>query len=206
MLEVATTTKQCGKCLELLDVNNFRLRKPGSHLYQSYCRPCERQHWRNWRQENQVSEIKRLREYYGASKKRILAYKKESRRVNNDLFLKREKINRERRGDLHRLVNKKWRDANLEKVRAYAKTNKAKRKNASTFKVEANYLVALKNKPCFECGNTGQIHIDHIVPISRGGNHSVGNLMPLCASCNLSKGAKTYMEWRVWKMKNARKP
>lgn len=40
-------------------------------------------------------------------------------------------------------------------------------------------------------------HIDHILPWSRGGEHSVENLCVSCASCNLSKGAKTPDEWRV---------
>lgn len=37
---------------------------------------------------------------------------------------------------------------------------------------------------------------DHVVPLSRGGTHSVGNLLPACRSCNLSKGKKFLTEWR----------
>jgi 5-methylcytosine-specific restriction endonuclease McrA len=31
-------------------------------------------------------------------------------------------------------------------------------------------------------------HIDHIVPLSRGGSCDRGNIQYLCAPCNLSKG------------------
>ena len=38
---------------------------------------------------------------------------------------------------------------------------------------------------------------DHVVPISRGGCHSIGNLVPSCRSCNRSKGRSTVTEWRA---------
>lgn len=36
----------------------------------------------------------------------------------------------------------------------------------------------------------------------RDGRHAIGNLIPLCQSCNSSKRDKTLMEFRVWKMRN----
>jgi 5-methylcytosine-specific restriction endonuclease McrA len=38
-------------------------------------------------------------------------------------------------------------------------------------------------------------HLDHVVPLSRGGTDTESNIVPACASCNLSKGAKTLAEW-----------
>lgn len=50
---------------------------------------------------------------------------------------------------------------------------------------------------CAYCGDTeGPFHLDHIIPWSRGGDHSLGNLTISCATCNLSKGDKTPEEWR----------
>lgn len=43
--------------------------------------------------------------------------------------------------------------------------------------------------------------MDHIIPVIRGGNHSIGNLTPACASCNASKNHRTVMEWRLSKPK-----
>lgn len=51
---------------------------------------------------------------------------------------------------------------------------------------------------CAYCGATdGEFHIDHILPRSRGGGSGLDNLAWSCASCNLSKGAKTPEEWTV---------
>lgn len=50
---------------------------------------------------------------------------------------------------------------------------------------------------CVYCGSTdGPFHFDHVMPFSRGGDHSVENLAIACASCNMSKGAYTLDEWR----------
>ena len=32
---------------------------------------------------------------------------------------------------------------------------------------------------------------DHIVPLSRGGKHTISNVMPLCARCNYLKNTRT---------------
>jgi len=45
---------------------------------------------------------------------------------------------------------------------------------------------------CYICGTTVwlgvNLHMDHVVPISRGGVHCADNLRPACRFCNLSKG------------------
>jgi 5-methylcytosine-specific restriction endonuclease McrA len=46
---------------------------------------------------------------------------------------------------------------------------------------------------CAYCGDTidkDDSHIDHIRPKSRGGTNHAFNMIPVCKSCNLSKGAK----------------
>jgi 5-methylcytosine-specific restriction endonuclease McrA len=37
---------------------------------------------------------------------------------------------------------------------------------------------------------------DHVYPLSRGGSHGIGNVLPVCRPCNLSKGAKFLIEWK----------
>jgi 5-methylcytosine-specific restriction endonuclease McrA len=38
-------------------------------------------------------------------------------------------------------------------------------------------------------------HVDHIIPLARGGSDGPDNLQLLCPPCNISKGARTMLEW-----------
>ena len=47
---------------------------------------------------------------------------------------------------------------------------------------------------CQLCGATAadgyKLHVDHIIPVSKGGKTEMGNLRTLCERCNMGKGAK----------------
>jgi len=36
--------------------------------------------------------------------------------------------------------------------------------------------------------------MDHVVPLSKGGEHSIENIVPACLSCNAGKGAKSWLK------------
>jgi 5-methylcytosine-specific restriction endonuclease McrA len=40
-------------------------------------------------------------------------------------------------------------------------------------------------------------HCDHVVPFSRGGTHTLDNLVTSCAACNIAKGDRTPEEWKA---------
>lgn len=50
---------------------------------------------------------------------------------------------------------------------------------------------------CVRCGRGREdgvkLHVDHIVPVSRGGKSTMDNLQTLCEDCNCGKGNK-YLE------------
>ena len=54
---------------------------------------------------------------------------------------------------------------------------------------------------CFYCKDKlgMDFHIDHKVPIAKGGNHALENLALACMPCNQEKHAKDIHEYRTWR-------
>ena len=51
---------------------------------------------------------------------------------------------------------------------------------------------------CYYCGSLTpaiDLTMDHIVPLSRGGKTTKGNVVPACKSCNSKKKNQLLMEW-----------
>jgi len=52
-------------------------------------------------------------------------------------------------------------------------------------------LKLLESNPiCAKCESEYRLTVDHIIPLSKGGNNELSNLQVLCAECNASKGNK----------------
>lgn len=48
---------------------------------------------------------------------------------------------------------------------------------------------------CAYCGCSGDLEIEHVVPISKGGEHHLGNIVPACHRCNSSKFSHDALQW-----------
>src|SRR6266581_1796896 len=76
-------------------------------------------------------------------------------------------------------------------------------KRAATINLNGiiKWMTAVKSKVtarCYYCDKlalTDAIHFDHIIPLSKGGSHSVDNLCVSCGLCNLQKGSKPIAAW-----------
>lgn len=51
---------------------------------------------------------------------------------------------------------------------------------------------------CSVCWDVGSLHLDHIVPKSRGGLNDYTNYQLLCGPCNSSKNDRDMEEWHKW--------
>lgn len=50
-----------------------------------------------------------------------------------------------------------------------------------------NFIFKRDKNKCLCCGGVDKLEIDHIIPISRGGENKIGNLQTLCKNCNSRK-------------------
>lgn len=50
---------------------------------------------------------------------------------------------------------------------------------------------------CQYCGSTKHLTLDHVIPRSRGGQHSWDNVVTACESCNYAKSDRTPTEARM---------
>ena len=48
---------------------------------------------------------------------------------------------------------------------------------------------------CAYCGTNGDLHMEHVIPISKGGEHHLGNIVPACQRCNYSKHTSEAQAW-----------
>lgn len=59
-------------------------------------------------------------------------------------------------------------------------------------------LLVIYQHCCAYCGDGPDrpLELEHVVPIARGGRHSIGNVVPACTRCNRSKNDRLLIEWR----------
>ena len=95
--------------------------------------------------------------------------------------------------------SKIWRDKNLDKISIYNRTNKLKRKGAkgSHTNEDIRKIYELQKGRCAYCKKkvNKKYHVDHIIPISKGGNNDKYNICISCPTCNLKKWNKTPDQW-----------
>jgi 5-methylcytosine-specific restriction endonuclease McrA len=69
-----------------------------------------------------------------------------------------------------------------------SRIRRAREKLAGVFpKDEWKALCNKLGNRCAKCGSVGDITIDHIVALSKGGTNNIDNLQPLCMQCNCNK-------------------
>ncbi len=91
------------------------------------------------------------------------------------------------RREAHNQRCNRWAKANREK-----KVNMANRRRAAKGDFTAAAWIVLKSlfgHTCAYCRRRfTRLEQDHVTPLTRGGTHSAGNIVPACRSCNAAKG------------------
>ena len=173
-----TMTKNCKKCDQVKPVDCFSKRSQMKDGLEHVCKSCIAAKNQNDKDKNAV----RHKRYREANKEKVRQATL-NWQINNPESYKRSK--------------NKWRLENPEKFRSLKQKRRAKIRENGTFVISGKEIKRLYESSCFYCGSDNQIEIDHVIPISKGGRHSIGNLVSACKKCNRSKTNKYLVEWRL---------
>lgn len=109
-----------------------------------------------------------------------------------------------RNRDRQRAANKRFyyknRAAMIERANASERKRRALKKGCQGSHTISDLRAILKAQKyrcvyCYADLRKAKRHLDHIMPLARGGSDGRENLQYLCAPCNLSKGAKDPIEF-----------
>ena len=131
------------------------------------------------------------REWKRKNKIKMLAQRKLYREANKDKQKEYYKVYRLNNLDKEVIRNKAWALNNPDKKRAKHSLRRARVKKVNDIKTSAarKQLVALFRQAVKREDETGyEWHVDHTIPITRGGRHCLTNLQVVPAKWNLSKG------------------
>lgn len=205
------TCTKCGKSLPI-SAEYFYPKKTGKYGFTAACRDCTRA---------QVSEYTRnspnkIKDYIERNADAIKAKYKVWYAANRDKKLEYRRERREHYLELSKIYSAKNKDAIREKNRAYRATDQGKKVNLAKEhrrrarvrqtggSFSAQDIDALRvgqtdkqgRVRCWWCDKPmKKWHIDHRIPISKGGHNNPGNLCLACPNCNLSKHDHLPSDW-----------
>jgi hypothetical protein len=151
----------------------------------------ELEYRKQYRKDNKerITEVKKA--WYKRNKERVLAknkkYAQDNREKNNQYKADWKKRNREQ----HLAQGKEYKKANKDKYSAYEAKRRALKFRATIRLTELDKFVIseMYNLAQLRTEQTGfQWHVDHIVPLTKGGLHKPTNLQVVPGSWNESKG------------------
>ena len=144
---------------------------------------------------------------YEANKDKRLESAKAYREANQERIRERARIyywaNREHVLEHHREHQRKYNAANKDVCRAIKHRYRARKAQSGGSHTPAE-LDSIRSAQtdkrgevrCWWCGKPITAwHVDHKIPLARGGSNGVGNLCLSCADCNWRKNAKTPSEF-----------
>jgi 5-methylcytosine-specific restriction endonuclease McrA len=212
---IASPVKTCSKCKQEQPKSEFTTAPRSPDGRHAWCKAC----LRDLANGNYDSERARRRHAENKSDPAYVAMKKAAY-----VAMKKAAYDRWRREhpDRMKAANTKWRLANPERMaenaRIWRKANKglvrqwsndyrrrrrAQKLRTSVGKVDYRVILERDGMWCYLCRtdipSTANLHMDHVVPLARGGGHVTENIRPAHARCNLRKTDKllSELDWYV---------
>lgn len=139
-----------------------------------------------WRKANRDYDKARQRQWYAENTDYFVA----KYRANRTALLARKKAQRAANpgGETHHSRN--WRKRNAQKWALRNRENQRRRRGEKV--VDYAAILAEHGMWCHICETAietfAELHMDHVIPLAKGGPHATENIRPAHALCNLRKG------------------
>lgn len=159
----------------------------------------DKYHARNkkWQQDNPTKSKEYRDRYVRENIEKEKARQKKYKDENRERINQKAKEYRANNAAKVKESNRRSKAKNPETIlRAYAK-RKLLVSDFELPKGSIQKMMAAQKGLCNACGADIRVrrHLDHIVPLVKGGTHDLSNLQLLCVSCNCSKGAKDNVDF-----------
>lgn len=193
--------KQCRRCLAEKPESEFFAARGNRDGLQTWCKACKKEHWLAWYAEHKDAYMARCAEWARRNPEKCRAMKRRYYRAHPEQGRKECAKFRLRHPEYIRRKKQEWAKAHPESGQA-----KLLRRRARIAGAEINDLTpwmvkrlpALFRNKCAYCGRELKLEVDHVVPVRKGGNHTLGNVAPACRRCNVRKSDKPAPEF-WWK-------
>ena len=204
--------KQCSSCKEikpLSEFHNHRRKKDGKS---NYCKACAKQRASSWYHKNlehartyhrkyhaeHRNEIKEKRRIYFESHKSEKAiYDHEYRIKNREWILARQRRWRQEHPDKNYAIQKRYKKRNPDKLRELRELRRAIKNGVEAERFTRIEIWERDRGICHICGkycDPNEWHLDHLIPLSRGGSHTRENVAVSHPRCNRIKGNRLGLE------------
>lgn len=211
-LDSTPSTRPCNTChVEYPRTSEYWHKDPKAKDGLCYrCKECARAATKKWANDNHDYTLERHREYYHNNKPAIQAYraekaehiaawKREWRKKNADKVKQHKSESQKRnRASANERVRRHAK-RHPDKVREWTRIGQHRRRKAPGKFTQSDIALLMKGQGgnCWWCGKplNGNYHIDHRIPLARGGTNDPANLCLTCPPCNQSKNAKLPQEW-----------
>lgn len=182
------------------------------HLAERYtngghCSECKKRHDAQWVENNKERSLEISREWKKRNWSTLYEKQKIYNANNKDKTLAQAKKYREKYPERVREAKKKCVENKREHYATLKRNYKISKRNAEgthTAK-DVKLMFLSQNGLCNGCNKLletkgkNKYHVDHIVALANGGTNYPNNLQLLCPTCNMSKGAKDFEEWKKYK-------
>lgn len=210
---LALLHKRCSKCGVVKYFGEFSKQARCAGGVTSFCRACDRERGKSYREKNIEKERSRCLKYRLKHREERAEYWhrwcEENRERRSDAGRKYREKNKEKRVEYERKHYRENRETYAERRREHYENNReayadnARRRRARRASAagthtpeQAKARFDYYGNKCVYCGSGENLQIEHRIPLARGGSDWPANLAPACKSCNCSKHTKTETEFK----------